>query len=172
MSSNTQSLIALAITVLIVFRFARRELKARVVRARTLWIRPAIMVPLAAYLIVLSSQIDPAGDLEMVSAVAGGVILGLITAYLIVRNTRFTPAAEPNAIVAQGSTFTFAVWVVALAIRFAARFVLPYGDAPRTQLPLDCGTVMTAATAFVVIALAFYRRIRVAGSGALAARPL
>ena len=35
----TQSLISLLIVALVVFRFAQRELKERVVKAGTLWIR-------------------------------------------------------------------------------------------------------------------------------------
>jgi len=37
--------------VLIVFRFARRELRERTVRARSLWIRPAILIALTAYFV-------------------------------------------------------------------------------------------------------------------------
>ena len=60
---------------------------------------------------------------------------------------------------AQGSPITFAIWIGAFAVRFIARFVVPHGADPRTQLPLNAGTVALVATAFIVIALAFYRAI-------------
>jgi hypothetical protein len=50
-----------------------------------------------------------------------------------------------------------------------ARYVLPYGADPRAQLPLNCGTVMMTAMAFVVIGLAFWRQIRRYGSTSIGA---
>ncbi len=154
-----QSLIALGVTVLIVYRFARRELRERTVSARTLWIRPAILIALAGYLIVLSVQLDPAGDGEMAAVLTGGAVLGAIAGWGIVRNSRFAAAAVPHAVRVRGNRITFVIWIGALATRVLARYVLPYGAAPRAQLPLDCGTVTMTAAAFVVIAVAFARRI-------------
>jgi hypothetical protein len=162
--SSSQSLIALALTVVIVFRFARRELRERTVGARTLWLRPAILLALAGYLISLSSQFDPLGDGEMFAVLAGGAGLGLLVGWGIVRNSRFAPAAVPHAVRVSGNRVTFGIWVAALAVRVLARYILPYGADPRAQLPLNSGTVMMTAVAFAVIALAFGREIRRYGS--------
>jgi hypothetical protein len=156
----TQSLFGLGIAVLIVFRFARRELNERTVKARTLWIRPAILIALTAYMVWLSTTVDPLGDGEMAAVLAGGALLGLVTGWAIVGNTRFAPAAIPHAVLVRGSRVTFAIWVAAFAVRLLARFVLPHGADPRAQLPLNCGTIVMTAVAFVVIALAFAREIR------------
>jgi hypothetical protein len=154
-----QSLFSVLILALVVFRIAQRELKERVVKARTLWIRPAILLAITAWLIVLSIQLDPSGTTELMVALIAGVVLGAITGLLIVANTSFRAADVPNAVRAHGSRITFAIWIGAFAIRFLARFVIPHGADPRTQLPLNAGTVAMVATAFVVIALAFYRAI-------------
>jgi hypothetical protein len=159
-----QSLIALAVVVLVVFRFARRELVERVVRARTLWIRPALLAVLTVYLVALSSSLDPRGDGEMLLSLAGGIVLGVITGALIVRNTRFRAADVPWSVRVQGNRVTFGIWLGALAVRLVARYAFPSGADPRAQLPLNCGTVALVAAAFVVIAVAFYVEIRRYGS--------
>lgn len=157
---TTQSLIALGVTVLIVFRFARRELVERVVRARTLWIRPALLVVLTVYMVLLTVTLDPHGIAEMIAALAAGIVLGAITGTLVVRNTSFRAADGPGAVRVQGNRITFGVWIGALAIRLIARYTLPNGGDPRAQFPLNCGTVALVMVAFVVIAIAFYAAIR------------
>ena len=139
----TQSLFGLGITVLIVFRFARRELRERTVRARSLWIRPAILIALTAYFVYLSATVDPLGNGEMIAVLAGGAVLGVVVGFAIVRYTQFAPAAVPNAVLVRGSHITFAIWID-----------------PRAQLPLNCGTIIMTTVAFVVIALAFAQAIR------------
>jgi hypothetical protein len=155
----TQSLFTVVILAFVVFRFAQRELKERVVKAGTLWIRPVILLAVTVWLVVLSISLDPAGTTELIVALVAGVVLGAVTGLLIVANTTFRAADIPNAVRAQGSRITFAIWIGAFAIRFIARFVVPHGADPRTQLPLNAGTVALVATAFIVIAVAFYRAI-------------
>jgi hypothetical protein len=155
----TQSLFTVLILAFVVFRFAQRELKERVVKGSTLWIRPAVLLAVTVWLIVLSMSLDPSGSTELIVALIAGIALGAITGLLIVANTTFRAAGVPNAVRAQGSRLTFGIWIGAFAIRFIARFVVPHGADPRTQLPLNAGTVALVATAFIVIALAFYRAI-------------
>jgi hypothetical protein len=169
--SLTPSLIALAVTVLVVFRFARRELRERTVRLQTLWIRPAILLAITVYLIVLSAQLDPFGDGELLAVLAAGSLLGVLVGVLIVRNTRFAAAAIPHAVSVIGNPVTFAIWVGALAIRLLARYALPHGADPRAQLPLNCGTVVMTTVAFVVIALAMWAEIRRYDAAAATASP-
>jgi hypothetical protein len=159
-SLTTQSLFGLAIAALIVFRVARRELSERTVSARSLWIRPAIMVALSVYIVSLSMRLDPDGNGEMIAVLIGGAVLGVVTGFAIVRNTRFAAAAVPNAVLVSGSRVTMGIWIAAFAVRLLARYVLPHGADPRAQLPLNCGTIVMTAVAFVVIALAFTAEIR------------
>jgi hypothetical protein len=169
--SLTPSLVALGVTVLFVFRFARRELRLRTVRAKTLWIRPAILLAVTLYLIVLSAQLDPFGDGELLAVLAGGSLLGVIVGVLIVRNTRFSPAAQPHAVSVIGNPVTFAIWIGALAIRLLVRYIVPHGADPRAQLPLNCGTVVMTTVAFIVIAFAMWAEIRRYGAAATIASP-
>lgn len=162
--ATTQSLFGLAIAVLVVLRFARRELRERTIKLATLWIRPAILIVLTLYIVAVSLEVDPAGDGEMTAALIGGAILGAITGIAIVANTRFAPAATANAVLVRGSRATFGIWIGALAVRLIARYVLPHGADPRSQLPLNCGLIALTAVAFVVIAVAFAREIRRYGS--------
>ena len=155
----TQSLFTVLILAVVVFRFAQRELKERIIKAGTLWIRPAVLLAITVWLIVLSVSLDPSGSTELIVALIAGIALGAVTGLLIVANTTFRAADLPNAVRAQGSRLTFGIWLGAFAIRLIARYVVPHGADPRTQLPLNAGTVALVATAFIVIALAFYRAI-------------
>lgn len=155
----TQSLIALAVTVFVVLRFARRELRERVVAMKTLWIRPVLLAVVVVYLVTVTAKIDPAGIDEMMLALAIGATLGVVTGVLIVRNTRFAPAGRAGAVRVRGNRTTFAIWIGALVVRLIARYALPHGADPRAQLPLNCGTVALVAAAFIVIAGAFAREI-------------
>jgi hypothetical protein len=155
----TQSLFVLLIAAFVVFRFAARELKPRVVKSSTVWIRPAILVALTAWLIWMTLAVDPAGSGQLLIAVVVGALVGVVTGGLIVRYTTFSPAGIPNAVTASGSKITFGIWLAAFVLRFLARYLVPHGADPRTQLPMNSGTVTLVAVAFVVIAVAFQRQI-------------
>jgi hypothetical protein len=155
----TQSVITLLVAAFVVFRFAIRELKPRVIKGGVLWARPVILTVLTAFLVWTSVTVDPAGIEELVAALIVGAVLGAITGILIVRYTTFAPAGTPNAVIATGSRVTFAIWLGAFVLRFVARYVVPHGADPRTQLPLNGGTVALVTVAFVVIAVAFHRAI-------------
>jgi hypothetical protein len=159
-SVQGQSLFALAITVLIVYRFARRELRERTIRLRWLWVRPAILIAVTAYLAALSVALDPLATGELVAEIIGGSVLGVIVGVAIVRNTQFAPADVAGAVRVRGNRITFGIWIAALAVRLVIRFVVPHGADPRAQLPMNCGLVAMVAVAFVVIALAFAGEIR------------
>jgi hypothetical protein len=163
-------LITLLVAAFVVFRFAIRELKPRVIKSGVaLWARPAILIVLTVWLVWTTATVDPAGTDQLVAALVAGAVLGAITGILIVRYTTFSPATVPNAVVASGSRITFAIWVAAFVVRFVARFAVPHGADPRTQLPMNSGTVALVAAAFVVIAFAFHRAIGRYGGGGGAA---
>jgi hypothetical protein len=155
----TQSLFVLLIAAFVVFRFAARELKPRVIKAGAFWVRPALLVALTVWLAYMTARLDPAGTGQLVVALIVGTVAGAITGALIVRFTTFAPAGVPNAVIASGSRITFGIWLAAFALRFLARFVVPHGADARSQLPMNSGTVALVAVAFVVIAVAFQRAI-------------
>ncbi len=162
----TQSLLALLVAAFVVFRFAVRELKPRVIKGgASLWARPVILIVVGAWMIWTTVTVDPAGSDQLAAALVAGAVLGAITGFLIVRYTTFAPASVPNAIVASGSRVTFAIWVGALVVRVLARFAVPHGADPRTQLPMNTGTVALVVVAFIVIAVAFQRAINRYGRG-------
>ncbi len=164
-SPLTQSLIFLAIAALVVFRFARRELTERRVRSPLLWLRPAVLVLVTVYLVVITTRFAPAQHAMTVASLVLGVLLGLLTGGLIVRYTTFRSAGVPNAVLARGSRITFAIWLGAFVLRLLARLLVPHGSDRLAQLPLNCGTVALVTAAFVVIAVAFQRAIGRYASG-------
>jgi hypothetical protein len=151
--------ISLAITALVVVRFAFRELRERTVRSSILWIRPGLLIAVMLYLIVLTCTKEPDQCWTTIISVVIGVVLGALVGVGIVANTTFASAGKKGAVRAQGNRITLAIWVAALLLRVGARFVYPAGPSPLAQLPLDCGTVALVAIAFLVIAIAFQREI-------------
>jgi len=153
------AVLPLLLVALVVVRFAFRELRERTVSMAQIWVRPALLVALTGYLVVLTLSIDGRDDAITTMSLLTGVLLGAITGVAIVRNTTFAPAAKANAVKVRGNRATLAIWLAALAVRVLARYLYPGGGNLRAQLPLNCGTVALVATAFVVIAIAFQREI-------------
>ena len=153
------TLLPLAVTVLVVFRFAFRELRERTVASPGMWVRPALFVALTVYLVILTVGVDGRDDGIMLVCLAAGALLGIVTGVAIVRSTTFAPADKKNAVRVRGSRVTLAIWIGALAVRLLARVLFPAGADPRAQLPLNCGTVALVGVAFIIITLAFQREI-------------
>jgi hypothetical protein len=153
------ALLPLAATVFVVFRFALRELRERTVKSPGIWVRPVLFVVLTLYLVAVTLGVDGRDDGVMLACLAVGALLGGITGVAVVRNTSFAPADAAGAVRVRGSRVTLAIWIAALGVRLAARYLFPGGMDPRSQLPLNCGTVALVAVAFLVITAAFQREI-------------
>lgn len=149
----------LLLVLVVVVRFAFRELRERTVRIPTIWIRPALLLALNGYLIVLTTKVDPSDDAITLVTLLVGAILGAVTGLAIIANTTFAPAGVPNAVRVRGNRVTLAIWLGALAVRVLARFLYPGSGDPAAQLPLNCGTVALVTVAFIVIAVEFHRQI-------------
>jgi hypothetical protein len=163
----TSTWIYVGIAALVVVRFLFRELRQRTVRVRTLWIRPGILAALTLLLVVGSLATRGSSVGALATALVVGGALGVITGMLVARSTTFAPAGERGAVLARGSAITVAIWLVALALRFAARFLFAgSGASPAEQFELNAGLVALITAAFIVVALEFHRAIdRLAPSG-------
>jgi hypothetical protein len=158
-SGLTSTVITLVVVLLVVVRFAVRELRDRVVRARGLWRTPGLF---ALFGVGLGYQAIQKGvdigtfALETIVSILVGIGIGMV----VVRFTTFAPAPASYypAVRARGSWKTLAVWIVALALRFGAKFV--HGEGPGQQLALNAALALLVAAAFAVVALQFGRAIR------------
>jgi hypothetical protein len=160
-STMTSTLISVAVVALIVLRFAFSELRDRVVRARSLWVRPGLFAALTLLFAYEALARPEAAPLLLVVALAVAIVLGLIVGALIIRFTTFQPAplATQPAVRAQGSWQTLVVWVVAIALRFSGRLLIR-GEGAAEQLALNAALFALMAAAFVFIAWRFQRAIR------------
>ncbi len=158
-TSPLAGLIPLAIAVLIVVRFAFRELRQRTVRAPVLWLRPGFVIAVLIYLVILTFSKVPDQNVNTIVSLVVGIVCGAIVGVGIVANTSFASAGVKGAVRVQGNWITLAIWVVALLLRFAARFFYPGGPSQLAELPLNCGLIALVAAAFLVIAVAFQREI-------------
>jgi hypothetical protein len=156
-STNT-TLITFVVVVFVVVRFLYMELKARVVTKKTIWIRPAFLLVVSALLIWVAVSVPGGAQPSLVALmVVTGAVAGAITGTLVLRFTTFSPAG-PGAVRALGSTKTVIVWVVALALRFALRFLFSSSSSD-VQLALNTFTVVLVTAAFVTVGLGFARAI-------------
>jgi hypothetical protein len=159
-SAAITTLLTVGIVALIVLRFAFRELRPRVVRARTLWGRPGLFAILALLVGYQSLQTEPQ-PLTLFLSVALSVVVGLVVGAFVIRYTTFAPApanTQPS-VLAQGSWQTLVVWVVAIALRFAARLLI-HGEGIGA-LALNAGLFALMAAAFAFVAYSFRRAMRV-----------
>jgi hypothetical protein len=154
------NLIALVIGAVVVVRFLFRELRERKIRLRTLWLRPGIVAIVTAALVIFG-VIDPRTDRAILAlACIGGAVLGVVAGLLVVGATTFRPADEWGAVLAHGSVTSVIVWIVALVLRYAARFAFAgSGASAAAQVELNAGLLALLTAAFVVVAVEFHRAI-------------
>jgi hypothetical protein len=146
------------VSLLVVALVARRELRPTTQVAGRLWVRPAILAVITLALAALGAYEGPDRIASLVGWTIGGIVVGAATGVALLRCTSIRPAEQPNAIVAQGSLVTLAMWLVVLAIRVVARVVFG-GTSAASNLDASVGTVAVVAAASVVLASAFHRAI-------------
>jgi hypothetical protein len=163
--------IPLVVGLVVVARFLFRELRERTVKVRTLWIRPGIVaLATIGFTAAALSRTGVNPGLLIVTLLVGAA-LGVLTGVLVVGSTTFAPAGVPGAVRVRGSAVTVIVWLTALALRYAARFVIGGSGADiTTQFELNAGLLALIAGAFVFVALAFHRAIDRLAPGATVAR--
>ncbi len=145
-------LFTLAIVLVVVVRFLFRELRPRTVRIGTLWVRPAILAVLTAFLIWTGVRIgNPVAELGISMLI--GIVAGVIVGWFIVASTAIAQGPKPGTLVLRGSWITVVIWVVALLARLAARF---FGDgytAAASSVITTAGTVTMVTAAFATFAI-------------------
>jgi len=164
MTSGTSGMnttwITLALVVIVVGRFLFRELRARTIRVRTLWIRPGILAVLTLLLIAGGVAIPYVSMGVVALSVLVGAAFGIGVGVLVARMTTFAPAGERGAVIAQGSIKTVVVWVIAIALRLIARYAFVGAGATQAeQYELNAGLLALVTVAFIVVAVAFHRAI-------------
>ena len=157
-SSMNTTLITFIVVAFVVVRFLYRELRARIVGVRTLWVRPAFLVVVVALLTATALTVPSAQPVEVVIGLVAGAVLGIVTGTFVLRYTTFESAGVPGAVRALGSNKSVIVWVVALALRFAFRLFFAHGG-EQVQFTLNVFTTALIAVAFIVVARGFHRAI-------------
>ncbi len=156
-ATNT-TLITFVVVVFVIVRFLYMELKARIVNKKTIWVRPAFLVVVSALLIVLSLNVSGVPPAMIGLMAVAGAVVGWMTGALVLRFTTFTPVGQPGAVRVLGSKESVIVWVVALALRFAVRYLFANGG-DAVQFALNAFTIVLVTVAFIVVALGFHRAI-------------
>ena len=166
------ALISLAVGLVVIVRFLFRELRERTVKVRTLWIRPGIIALLTVGFAVAAFARPSVNPGLFVLMLLAGAAVGVLTGVLVLGSTTFAPAGIAGAVRVRGSVVTVIVWIAALSLRLAARFVGGAGADLTTQYELNAGLLALLAGAFIVVALGFHRAIDRLAPDATVARTL
>jgi hypothetical protein len=167
------ALISLAVGLVVIVRFLFRELRERTVKVRTLWIRPGIIALLTVGFAVAAFARPSVNPGLFVLMLLAGAAVGVLTGVLVLGSTTFAPAGIAGAVRVRGSVVTVIVWIAALSLRLAARFVVGGAGADlTTQYELNAGLLALLAGAFIVVALGFHRAIDRLAPDATVARTL
>jgi len=152
--------LTLALLALIVVRFLFRELRARKIRVRTLWIRPGILGAFTLVLVGAGFGVPGVSMGVVALAVIVGAAFGIGVGVLVSRLTSFAPTGERGTAIAQGSMKTVIVWVAAIVLRLLARFAfVGAGATAAEQYELNAGLLALVTAAFIVVAVEFHRAI-------------
>ncbi len=146
------------VSLVVVALVARRELRASTRVAGRLWIRPAIILVITACLAALAIYAAPDHLLLLAGWVAGGLVVGIATGYVLLRFTTISDADKPNAVIVRGSLWTVGVWLVVLLLRVGARLLFG-GTSAASNIDAGVGTLAVVAAAAAVTASAYHRAI-------------
>jgi ABC-type proline/glycine betaine transport system permease subunit len=119
---SAQALIyILVVGAIVYFRLLR---PVRLSAAR-LWVGPALLVILTAFLVWESVQ----GHASL-PIVAGAIVLGFVLGFplglLRGRHTKVEKTSNPRVLIVQPSIIPLAIWGVAFVVRFGIRYFLPH----------------------------------------------
>jgi len=173
-SALQTQLFSLALVLIIVVRFLYRELRARVVRLSTMWVRPAFVAAITAYLTWLAIAIVGDPPTEIFGSAAIGIVAGIVVGWLVVASTTIEPGPTPGRVRLHGSWVTVAIWLVALLIRLGIRLAtggygIGAGSGPAAvagSIVTGVGTVAMVFSAFGTFAILIIMRARGIAPGA------
>jgi hypothetical protein len=140
----------LAILVLVVGRFLLRELRERKLKLNQLFVLPGILGLLALFLTVSTAGLFPQTRVlmagETLITLGAGLGVGLAVAHF----TKVRLGDSPGSVLVLGNGKTVAIWLAALALRWAVRFAVPSSDVISTQSANVALVVMVAAALFML----------------------
>ena len=140
----------LAILVLIVGRFLLRELRERKLKLNQIFVLPAILGVLALFLTVSTAGLFPQTRVLMAGETFITLGVGLGVGLAVAHFTNVRLGDTPGSVMVLGNAKTIAIWLGALALRFAVRFAIPPSDVISTQSANVALVVMVAAALTMV----------------------
>jgi hypothetical protein len=145
MTPNVPPLFYLAAALFVVGRFLVRELRERKLVLSRIFLLPGVAGALALYLLVLTASLFPKTGMllagETCIALGVGSAVGLAVAHF----TKVRLGEAAGTVYVLGSGITVAIWIAALALRWAVRFALPLGDRDASLSANAALIVMVAA---------------------------
>ena len=139
-----------AVLLFVVGRFLTRELRERKMLLSRLYVLPGIAGCLALFLVVTTAFLFPATTVLLAGETCISLGVGLAVGLAVAHFTTVRLGEQPGSVYVLGSWITVAIWIGALALRWAARLAIPMADVTATQSANAALLVMvTAALAMV-----------------------
>jgi hypothetical protein len=134
------------VALLVVGRFLVRELRERKLVLGRIYLLPAIVGIMAAALLVTTIYLFPATALLVVGEACITIGIGFGIGLAVAHFTKVRLGDVPGTVYVLGSPITVGIWLAALALRWAARVAVPFGD--------HAATLSANAALFVMVAAA------------------
>lgn len=154
---TTQPNVTTIVTVLIVLAlFIFRNTRPRRMSIAQLWIMPAILVALTAFIVWATVVQEP--QLLGLSLIAGivGIVAGVPLGYARGHHSDVRLGERPGTIVLHPSVIVMVVWLVAFALRYAIKYFLP--NAGPQALALSNGFLLFAAASIITANVMIFRK--------------
>jgi hypothetical protein len=108
---------------LIVLRFLFRELRERRVRTQLIFLIPVILGGFAAVFGYMTLSLAPSEATSLAISIAASIVVGIVLGLAIAKFTTVR-VGPPGIIYMRGSWITVGIWIFALLLRMAGRFVV------------------------------------------------
>ncbi len=142
----------LAALAIVVFRNAR----PRTISVARLWIVPAILVILSAFVVWASVAGPSVATWQSILACAIGVVAGIPLGYARGYHSDVRLGDRPRTMVLHPSLVVMLIWLAAFAVRFGLRAFLPGAGA--TALALSDGFLLFAVSSVVTANVVIFRK--------------
>ena len=145
-------LLVLGVVAAVVFRNMRPQ-KMTVSR---FWIQPLILVVMTALVLWAGEQLTPPPIGLVVLSIAIGIAAGIPLGIARGHHSKVRPGEKPGTLYVDPSPIVMAIWLIAFALKYAVRFLLPQAG-PGAAAATD-GFIVFAVTSVLVARVVIFRK--------------
>jgi hypothetical protein len=145
------------IYVILIALFVWRMMRPMRVSVARIWSRPVILVILTAVIIWTEQRLSPSPAWEVAALTLGGALIGVPLGIVRGRHSEVKATERPGVYYVHSSPLVVIVWVGALLVRAAIRYLLPGTN--HSASVLTFGLMGFAASAIAVSAYMIHQKL-------------